>query len=120
MKSASERRRMRGEGRGVMAPVICIYKCTIVCLPLSLIPVAGCLANTDPELFGGLLSDGAGRVCGVQAGPPGLHLAGGPHTQPLQVRGRAGVHAHTYTLWAIRVDSRPHTLTSTACAKQHM
>ena len=71
-----------------------VYNC--VCLPLSLIPVAGCLANTDPELFGGLLSDGAGWVCGVQAGPPGLHLAGGPHTQPLQVRGRAGIHAHTY------------------------
>ena len=30
LKSASERRRMRGEGRGVMAPVKCIYKCTIV------------------------------------------------------------------------------------------
>ena len=30
MKSAGERRRMRGEGRGVMAPVRCIYKCTIV------------------------------------------------------------------------------------------
>ena len=30
LKSASERRQMRGEGRGVMAPVKCIYKCTIV------------------------------------------------------------------------------------------
>ena len=71
-----------------------VYNC--VCLPLSLIPVAGRIENTHPELFGGLLSDGARRVCGVQAGPPGLHLARGSLTQPLQVRQRAGVHAHTY------------------------